>query len=322
MTSIRRLIDRLLENWIAKVVCLLIAILLYIFYYASQIDRKTFAVPLRIEENGLVMHVGQIPNYVLVTVRTDDTIMNTINASDFDGVVDISYIAETGTYTLPVHVNLSPKLMEMNPLEVILKDDKIDVQVERKITRYVPVEPSVVGEVAHGYRIKSIAVTPSTVEISGPESVVSAVRTIPTTRITVSNAEKNFTVETALQEQGSMITVKEHGALSATVWLEVDVMEKEFTEVPVEVVYLAPGLALRSEIPTVSIILSGEVPVLENYRLGARAAIINLRDYTEPGTYEVPVRYSVLPSFTIVSKSADFITVTLDSVSSGSGGAR
>ncbi len=81
MTSIKRLIDKLLNNWLAKVVSLFIAILLYIFYNASQIDKKTFVVPLKIEENGIVMHVGSVPNYITVVVRTNDTIMNMINSS-------------------------------------------------------------------------------------------------------------------------------------------------------------------------------------------------------------------------------------------------
>ena len=106
MTSIKRLIDKLLDNWIAKVVSLFIAILLYVFYQASLIDKKTFVIPLKIVEDGIVMHVGKVQNYVPVVIRTNDTIMNMINPSDFEGIVDISYITEAGNYTLPIKISL------------------------------------------------------------------------------------------------------------------------------------------------------------------------------------------------------------------------
>ncbi len=314
MTSIKRLIDKLLNNWLAKVVSLFIAILLYIFYNASQIDKKTFVVPLKIEENGIVMHVGSVPNYITVVVRTNDTIMNMINSSDFEGLIDISYITEPGTYNLPVHMNLSSKLMEMDPLEVILKDEEIKLSVDKKVSKYVPLVPSVVGEVAHGYTINQIVISPSTVEISGPESVVGAITEIPTTRIMVSNAENNFSVETSYQEQSKLITVNDEGPFTATVSLSTDVMERVFTNVPIDVMGLDSSLELVSLLPAVSFTLSGDVPLLENYNLSARAVYINLRDYDTPGVYEVPIRYNVSANFAITEKSAESVSIELINV--------
>lgn len=314
MTSIKRLIEKLQKNWLAKVVSLFIAILLYIFYHASQIDKKNFVVPLKIEENGIVMHVGTVPNYITVVVRTNDTIMNMINSSDFEGRIDISNITEPGIYTLPVYMTLSSKLMELDPLEVILKDEEIKLSVDRKATKYVPLTPSVVGEVAHGYTISQISISPSTVEISGPEAVISAISEIPTTRIMVSNAENNFSVETTYQEQSKLVSVLDQGPFTATVSLSAQVMEREFTNIPVEVTGLDSSLELLSSLPAVNFILSGDVPLLENYNLPARAVYINLRDYTTPGSYEVPVRFNLSSNFTVLEKSVESISVQLESV--------
>lgn len=314
MTSIKRLIDKLLDNWLAKVVSLIIAIILYIFYQASQIDKKTIVVPLKIVEDGLVMHVGSVPNSVAVTIRSNDTIMNMVNPSDFESILDISYITEPGTYTLPVHINLSSKLMELDPLEVILKDEEITLKVDRRITKYVPLQPSVVGEVAHGYSISQISINPSTVEISGPETLVNSIDVIPTSRIMVSNAETNFSVETGVQEQNKLISIKDSGPFTATVSLTTQIMEKVFTDITIDSYGLAPNLILKNNLPSVSITLSGDVPSLEKYNPNGRIASINLKDYTEAGSYEVPVRYSVNPAFSIVSKSLESVTVLLEAL--------
>ena len=314
MTSIKRLIDSLLENWIAKVVSLLIAIILYILYQAIQIDKKTISIPLKIQEDGLVMHVGNVPNSLPLQIRTNETIMNMINASDFEGVVDISYITEPGTYDLPVQINLSEKIQELDPLELILKKSEITLNVDKRITKYVALSPSVVGEVAHGYSIDQITISPSTVEISGPKKIVDAIDSIPTTRINVSNAENNFSVETECQLQNKLITINDKETFTATISLAADIMEKTFNDIKIEVLGLSPALFLEGSLPDISITLSGEVPLLEKFNFAGRVAFINLRDFTEGGVYDVPVRYNVPAAFSIVSKSLDTVAVLLEEV--------
>ncbi|MCR4579382.1 MAG: hypothetical protein K5681_03445 [Treponema sp.] len=314
MTSTKRLIEKLQDNLVAKIVSLGIAILLYLFYHASQIDKKTIVVPLKIVEDGIVMHVGSVPNNISLVIRTNDTIMNMINPSDFEGVVDISYITEPGTYKLPVHINLSSKLMELDPLEVILKDEEIKISVDKRITKYVPLVPSIVGEVAHGYTINQVTISPSTVEIAGPESILNGIEGIPTTRIMVSNAENNFSVETSCQEQTKLVSILEDGPFTATVSLDTQLMEREFTNIKIDVLSLPEALTLTSELPSLNLVLSGDVPILENYTLKGRVAYINLKDISEAGTYELPVKISLPSSLQVISQTPESITLSLENV--------
>ena len=281
----KHLLDKILDKWPAKVVCLVIAIFLYFFHQASLIDSKTFVVPLQIEENGIVMHVGSVPGSVAVVVRTSDEIIKSVSASDITASISLDAITAKGTYTLPVKIILKDTLMAYDPFEVRLKDDSITVDVDKKVTKYLPMAPSIVGEVAHGYEIDSITISPSTIEISGPESIVNATEQIYTTRINVSNAETNFSTETSYQKTNKLITMNEEESFRATVSVKPVVMERDFTEVPVEVLNLDKELEIEGELPLVSIKLSGSMPVLEDYILSKHAVQINLRDVDEPGTY-------------------------------------
>ena len=200
MTSIKRLIDSLLENWIAKVVSLLIAIILYIFYQAIQIDKKTISIPLKIQEDGLVMHVGNAPKSISVVIRADEETVKSILPTDISASISLDDITQKGTYKLPVKITLADSLLEYDPLEIKMKDDTVTIDVDRKAIKYVPLVPSVIGEVAHGYEIDTIAMSPSTIEIIGPESILNATDQIYTTRVNVSNAETNFSTETSYQQ--------------------------------------------------------------------------------------------------------------------------
>ena len=161
--------------------------------------------------------------------------------------------------------------MAYDPFEVRLKDDSITVDVDKKVTKYLPMAPSIVGEVAHGYEIDSITISTSTIEISGPESIVNATEQIYTTRINVSNAETNFSTETSYQKTNKLITMNEEESFRATVSVKPVVMERDFTEVPVEVLNLDKELEIEGELPLVSIKLSGSMPVLEDYILSKHA---------------------------------------------------
>jgi YbbR domain-containing protein len=307
----KHLLDKILDKWPAKVVCLVIAIFLYFFHQASLIESKTFVVPLQIEENGIVMHVGSVPGSVAVVVRTSDEIIKSVLATDITASVSLDTITTKGSYTLPVKITLSENLMAYDPFEVRLKDDTITIDVDKKVSKYLPMAPSIVGEVAHGYEIDSITISPSTIEISGPESIVNAIDKIYTTRINVSNAETNFSTETSYQKTNKLISIIDEENFRATISVKPVIMERDFTEIPVEILNLDKELEISGELPLVSIKLSGSMPVLEDYILSKHAVQVNLRDIDEPGTYELPLRYVLPSNLNLIEKSDDELTLTI-----------
>ena len=171
--------------------------------------------------------------------------------------------------------------------------------------------PSVVGDVAHGYEIDSISMSPSTVEISGPESIVNATEHIYTTRINVSNAELNFSTETSFQQLNKLLTVMDEGPFKAEISVKPKVLERTFDSVQVEVINLAENLEINGELPLVTLKLSGNMPVLEDYILSKHAVQINMHDITEAGTYELPLRYVLPANLQLIEKSDEELTVNV-----------
>ena len=85
----KHLLDKILDKWPAKVICLVIAIFLYFFHQASLIDSKTVVVPLQIIENGIVMHMGNTPKSVSVVVRAEDETIKSLSDKLFDVFTDV-----------------------------------------------------------------------------------------------------------------------------------------------------------------------------------------------------------------------------------------
>ena len=88
-------------------------------------------------------------------------------------------------------------------------------------------------------------------------------------------------------------------------------MEKEFDAVPVELLNLDNSLEIQGEPPVVSFRLSGSMPVLENYILSKHAVQMNLHDITEPGNYNITLRYVLPANLQLIDKSDDELSITV-----------
>ena len=307
--SKRSLIERLLDKWPAKIICLIISIFLYIFHQTSVIDKRNIAVPLKIVENGLVMHVGKVPSSISVVVRGNNSDIKSVVPSDFEATVTLDDITEKGDYIVPVKISLSEKLMEFDPFEVKLKKQQVEISVDLKEIKYVELVPSVVGEVAHGYTISSIEMTPSFVEISGAKSLLDKVSYINTTKINVSNAKNTFSSECNFIQVSKNIKIEDVDSAKATVIISALEYEKKFENNNVKIVNLDDEFEIVSNIPKVNIILKGPMPELETYEPDNGFVQIDCSSVKNEGTYSLPVKINYPKNFKLISKSFDKINL-------------
>lgn len=314
MTNKKPLIDKLLDKWAVKVICLIIAIALYIFHQASLIDKKTFILPLNIIENGIVTHVGNNPGSVSVVVRANPNDIKLIQNSDMHAYINLDTITDKGIYNLPVSLILSEKLLELDPFEVKIKTANLNIEVDKKSIKYVPLVPTCIGEVAHGYTVSEVLMTPSVVQITGPASVLDAIDEINTTKINVSNAETTFSTDSYYMEISKLITVDDKGPYRATVVVSPLDYKQEYSNIPIEVINLNKNLEVITEIPFTKVVLAGTMPGLEALKLSSRFAQLDLSDINEPGEYEITVKYNVPSNFELVSKTLNTINVSIKEV--------
>lgn len=307
----KTLIDKLLDKWPAKVICLIIAIFLYIFHQVSITDKKTFVLPLNIVENGIVQHIGRVPSSVSVVIRAGSEDMSSISLSDMSASVTLDDITEPGTYDVPVFVEISDKMLALDPLEINLKDKTVKIKVDKRTSKYVPLQASITGQVARGYQISKVEINPSVVLITGPESVLKAVDFISTTKINVSNAEKTFSTEASYVETSKIYEVEEKGPYKATVIVETLPFEREFTDVTLQVLNLSENLELQSPLPKTIVKISGPMLALEAYNITSKFAQVDLTAINQPGQYTVKVKYNLPAGFDLVEKELDSVDVII-----------
>lgn len=314
MTTTEMIIEKIKDKWHVKVICLVIAFFIYIFHQVSIVDSKVFSIPLKVNENGAVMCINELPPSVSVKIKTTTSNISKILNSDIKATVDLDNIYEAGTYKLPVNISVSNKLMEYSILEITMKPEVVEVKVDKKAVKYVPLVPNVVGEVAHGYKIAKIELDPSFLEVRGPEIALENLETIQTTSINVSNAKNSFSTEVDFFQLDKRYTINNKGKIKATVSIEALPYETSFNDIKVVSQNLQDNLQLDTKLGTVNLVLTGQMPVLEKYKLKDNFVYVDFSSIKEPGTYELPILTRKISDIQVSDISRKTVSVALSEV--------
>lgn len=173
------------------------------------------------------------------------------------------------------------------------------VNVNQPITllggyRYVIVRTVSTGQVANGYRLTNIFVSPVGVVVfsSNPEQVNNLPGYVETQPIDLSGKEDDFETLVELNLASGISVV---GDPKVLVQVSIAAIESSLAvSLPVEVINLAPGLQATSSPATVDVILSGPVPVLNTLSPTDVRAVVDLTGY-EAGTYQFIPQINILP---------------------------
>jgi YbbR domain-containing protein len=156
--------------------------------------------------------------------------------------------------------------------------------------RDLAVKVVVTGQVASGYHLTSISVYPPVVTVfaSDPALVNALPGYVETSSLDLEGAKADIEKRLALILPPGVSVV---GDQTVLVQASVSAIESSVTllDQPVEVVGLAPGLAAQISPPTVDIILSGPLPVLEGLTPSDVHVVIDLTGFSV-GTHQVVPR--------------------------------
>lgn len=306
--NINKLIDRISNNWAAKVICLILAFFLYIYNRTTSLQKKTFTVPLTVEAEGLMMPAANLPKFVKVLVTTTKENMAFIQESDFSAKVDLGNFTEPGEYTVPVSVSVSEKLELLDTFECRVKTETVNVLLDEKILKYIPIEVAASGTPAYGYKISKFDVSPASVKVVGPSRIVEKTKRIYTKKVIVDGAATSFSIDSKLDYSfNSKIKILPEGDFKVTVKIEPQEETRKYSKIVPEILNLDEKFEISTELPKIEISVSGAVLTLDAFSPESGVVFANLKDVSEPGEYEIPLEYYVPDGIKIESKSAESI---------------
>ncbi|HEX9670692.1 MAG TPA: CdaR family protein [Thermoanaerobaculia bacterium] len=141
---------------------------------------------------------------VEVRLRGTERAIRQLNPDLVDVEINLARTPE-GQVTVPLGPDdvLTPDGLEV----VSIRPNAIRLELDREITRRVPVEPVLVGEPAAGSTAGTPEVLPNQVQVTGPESLLSRLQSLQTAPISLDGHAVPFDVLVAVEAPDPLIQI-------------------------------------------------------------------------------------------------------------------
>jgi YbbR domain-containing protein len=199
------------RNWPAKVISLSVAIVLFVFHRMNSLQERSVFVPLAVEGTELMMPASDWPPVVRLIIRgRPDAVVNVLD-SDLEAYVDLSRYNERALVRVPVEVRKKGTALSVEGLEISVDPAEISLQVDRRVTKAVPIHARFRGRLAVGYEMTGGTLTPAEATIEGPEEAVNKTSEINTSEIDLGGRNASFTVIVRLDNYDNLLQIQGPG---------------------------------------------------------------------------------------------------------------
>jgi len=307
----KNLIDKLLENWPAKIVCLAIALMLFLFYRMSTLQERFFSVPLHIETNGDLVPASAYPRMVKISLRGEVDAIYPILEDDVVAFLDLSPYTKEGEIRVSVQTRLKGTALDVEPLQVSVEPGEISFRVEHRMVKKVPVTPSFKGYPEAGYEFSGYILNPSIIELSGPRSAVEKITEVGTDSVELAGRNQSFQGSVALINKNPLVTLPGTGLVEYQVTIDQTTLVKNYDDVPFFFENLDPSLTVETDKVSGMLQIKGTQADLSEWVLPPNALTILCENVREPGVYSLPVQTIIPEPYEVLKSSPESVQLTV-----------
>lgn len=304
------LVERAIVDWPAKIVCLVLALLLFLFYRMSTLDQRYFSVPLTVESNGNFAPASTYPKMVKIRLRGETNSIYPILESDVTASVDLARFDAEGEVRVPIRAHLSGTALGIDPLEVTVDPPEIKLRLEHRVSKKVPINPDFRGFPETGFELTGYTVNPSTADISGPRSTVAKIATVTTDSVDLSGRSANFSGTALLLNTNPLVELSGGERVEYNVAIEPTTYVRSFSDIPILLSGLDPRFEVVGELPSGTLRLRGTNSELSAYVLPFDILSVNCVNVSEAGVYSLPIQTASPDIFDVVESTPTEIQLT------------
>jgi serine/threonine-protein kinase len=205
---------------------------------------RSLIVPLEFRNVPKSLQIVGAPETIIVRVRGLSTMLDRLRPEEIVGVLDLSGATpESRLFSLGIERVHAPDGLEV--LEVA--PTSITVELDRGARRRVTVVPAFIGKPAPGFIVVQTSVTPATVEIIGPESLVRDILNVHTEPIPISGARADVRTTVRLDVRSSIVRLAQPQIVQVTVEIapSSELTEQQLIDLAVHVRNHDGGLAIQ-----------------------------------------------------------------------------
>jgi len=286
----RKLFAKAVENWPAKVLCMGLAIVLFVFHRMSSLEVRFFSVPLNVERRGALMPSSSYPRMIRVSLRGEANSIYPIVEDDIEVYVDMDAFDTPGTYTVPVQWRKKGTALGVEPLQVTVDPVEITLSLDQKISKLVPLTASFRGNVETGYTLTSYSLNPNQIIIDGPAELMGGIFELYTEPIDLDGRRTDFTATVNILNRDPLIVIRGSGTTEFHGNISQIIPVRNIPNVPITITNLKEGLTGDLETKAGSIHLEGkDQEAVDHFSPSPGFLTVDCSGISEPGTYVLKV---------------------------------
>jgi hypothetical protein len=294
--NLKALLKRLTENWVPKVLSIALALVVFMFHRLNTLETRFFSIPLILDIPSHLCPSSSYARMVRVTLRGDANNIQPIQNDDIEAYLDLNDYESPGNYHAPVKLRKKGTALGVEPLELTVDPVAMDIDLDYKQNKYVPLTANIDGSPEPGFDLVSHTLSPTQVVLEGPSGLLDNVPELYTDVIDLNGRNADFSVAVAILNRDPLLTIRGNGMTEFRGFVHARVDVRNFGSLPITLSSLGPGLLGEGDMRTGSVRLEGSRGNLDAFIPPPDFLKVDCSGITAPGRYTLPVKAS-LPSF-------------------------
>jgi len=288
-----------------KVLSLALAIALWLFVNAGQ-HQSEVSLEVPVSYNSLpakLLIINHHPRFVKLDVAGPRTLLSLIDPGRLTLRLDLA-----GVNQGQASFRVSPEMFNLPRQTSITRiaPSQIVLDIDKTVTRDLPVALGLEGDPAHGYVVAGSVLTPAEVSATGPSRFVDYLKRVNTEPLSVAGASSDLDAAVHLVDPGPRIHLAQY-EVEAKVTLKPQIANREYKGIKVQV----RNTDHKSEVQPgeASIVVRG--PLLKLAKLDPDQLVFVEASGVTPGLHVLPVQVTLPDGLELVRQSPQRVKLRL-----------
>lgn len=308
---IRNFIESITHNWLPKVICIILAIVIVQIYNASLLEKRYFSVHLKYEYSDELVAASVLPTTVRVSVWGDSSIINSIRDEDIIAYVDAHPFTVEGEYKIPVSLRKNNSILNEEALELHAEPSEISVKLENKVFKTVDVKLAVSGDPGENYAITETPIEPTKVSIVGPRSSIDKIETLTTEFVQLDNRTSDISGYVNLINPNPFVSVLGGSKIQYTIKISEMEITRAYRDINIFITNLDENYTITNILPKGEIVVSGSKDSLNAWVKPPNVLYIDCKNITSDGEWTVDVQHLISNKLKLISAEPKRVSINV-----------